>query len=206
VARFVVVVLAVCAASCRVTRGPITVAVAFDNAWTLGGDTFSGSDQAIVKAAALETLRHAFDGFDIRFAEGASSDRVIRVEDTPYASTAALRAPGAAGMTYPASTVSSVRIDVLLAAELSAAGCRDLHRCAKTRAQLLEGLGRGVGATGAHELGHQMGIRFVKDAACDDCYDGARSISAAHFFTAKHWSSDAAEAMKRLLPPAPRGR
>jgi hypothetical protein len=204
--RVIVATVAIGTASCGFTRSPIAVAVSFDNPWTLGGDTFSASDQSAVKAAALETLRRAYAGFDLRFAEGTAGDRLIRVEETPYAAAPSLRAPGAAGMTYPASRVSSVRIDVLFAAELSAAGCRDASRCTKPRTALLEGLGRGIGATGAHELGHQAGIRFVKDVSCDDCYDGNRSTSAAHFFAAKHWSPDAAAAMQRLLPRAPRGR
>lgn len=194
--------LVLCTVACRFTHAPIDVAVAFDNPWTLGGDTFSLSEQSIVKAAALDTLRRAYRGFDVRFAERASGDRLIRVEETPYAPTPSLRAPGAAGVTYPASNVSSVRIDILLAEELSAAGCRDLRSCARPRAEMLEGLGHGIGATAAHELGHQVGIRFVRDARCDDCYDGSRSASSAHFFGPQRWSPDAAAAMKRLLPPA----
>lgn len=203
-ARVIVVLFAVCASSCRFARGPIDVAVAFDNPWTLGGNRFSPADQSIVKTVALETLRHAYRGFDVQFAERASGDRLIRVEETPYATAPSLRAPGAAGMTFPASRISTVRIDVLLASELSAAGCREVHGCTTSRAALLEGLGRGIGATGAHELGHQVGIRFVRDVACDECYDGSRSTSATHFFGTKHWSADAAAAMNRLLPPAAR--
>jgi len=179
------------------------VALVFENPWTLGADTLAVSEQSAVKAAALETLRRAFAGFDVRFAEANAGDRLIRVEDTPYASTPQFRAPGAAGLTYPASTVSSVRIDVLFFAELSAAGCREMSGCTKSRAELLEGLGRGVGATAAHELGHQAGVRFVRDIPCDDCYDGDRSTSYAHFFGTKRWSPEAAAIMTRLLPAAP---
>ncbi len=201
-ARVVVALLGVCLSSCRLTHMPIDVAVVFANPWTFAGDSFDPSDQTIVKSAALATLRRAYAGFDLRFAERASGERTIRVEETPYASAPSLRAPGAAGMTYPMSRVSSVRIDVLLAEELSAAGCRDLRHCAKPRAELLEGLGRGIGATAAHELGHQVGIRFVNDVRCDECYDGSRSASAAHFFAPKHWSPDAAAGMKLVLPGA----
>jgi len=195
-----VAMLVVCAVSCRFARAPVNVAVRFDNPWILGADTFDPADQHVIKSAALDTLRHAFASFDVRFAERPSADRLIRVEETPYTATPTLRAPGAAGMTYPASTVSSVRIDVLLAQELAAARCRDMRSCLKSRRELLEGLGRGIGATAAHELGHQAGIRFVTDVPCDDCYDGGRA-SPAHFFAVKHWSADAAARMKRLLPP-----
>jgi len=216
--RFAVALAAVWLASCRFTHAPIDVAVVFANSWTLAGVTFQPSDQSVVKTTALETLRRAYAGFDVRFAETidtsdangprarsrrVSADRTIRVEETQYASAPSLRAPGAAGMTYPVATVSSVRIDVLLTEELAAAGCRDLRNCARPRAELLEGLGRGIGATGAHELGHQVGIRFVNDVPCDECYDGSRSTSAAHFFAPKHWSPEAVAGMKRALPAAP---
>jgi hypothetical protein len=200
--RLLVSLLAIAALSCRVSRSPITVALVFENPWTLGADTLSVAEQAVVKAAALETLRRAYAGFGVQFAEARAGDRLISVEDTPYASTPQFRAPGAAGLTYPVTTVSSVRFDVLWFAELAVTGCRDPHTCSKTRTELLEGLGRGIGATAAHELGHQAGIRFVTDSQCDDCYDGNRSTSYAHFFGTKHWSPEAAAMMTRVLPPA----
>ena len=79
--------------------------------------------------------------------------------------------------------------------------CRRIDTCdAKTRAELVDGLGRGIGATAAHELGHQAGLGFSHDARCDDCYDGDASTSYAHFFAAKHWSGAALAQMQRTLP------
>ena len=202
VARLVVSLLAMAAMSCRFSRSPINVAVAFESPWTLGTDTLSVSEQSVVKAATLETLRRAYSGFRVHFVEARAGDRLIRIEETPYGSTPQFRIPGAAGLTYHASTVSSVRIDVLWFAELAVTGCRDPQSCTKTRTELLEGLGRGIGATAAHELGHQAGIRLVGDSQCDDCYDGHRSTSYAHFFGTKHWSPEAAARMTEILPPA----
>jgi hypothetical protein len=166
VARLVVSLLALSALSCRFSRAPIDVAVVFENSWTLGADTLAASEQAIVKDTALETLRRAYAGFNVRFAEASAGDRVIRVEDTPYGSVMQFRAPGAAGLTYPASTVSSVRVDVLFFAELSAAGCRTMDRCTKTRSDLLEGLGRGrrdrrarVGTPGRRPIRQRCAVR-----------------------------------------------
>ncbi len=84
---------------------------------------------------------------------------------------------------------------------MAAVDCVDLDRCSKTRAQLLEGLGRGVGATAAHELGHQVGLEFSTHAACDDCYDGPSATNAAHFFGPLRWSDPARAVMGRVLPP-----
>jgi hypothetical protein len=65
---------------------------------------------------------------------------------------------------------------------------------------MVEALGRGIGATGAHELGHQVFLGFALDSTCDDCYDGRTSTTHDHFFGTKHWSNDALAVMRRVLP------
>ena len=107
---------------------------------------------------------------------------------------------GAVGVTYPVTTVSTVHPDALYLAELAATRCADLDGCAtKTRAQLLEGLGRGIGATAAHELGHQAGLHFSRDARCVECYDGNTATTNMHFFGIKHWSPEALTIMRREI-------
>jgi hypothetical protein len=197
--KWLVILPALAMASCRATSSPVRVAVVFQNSWRVGSERLTSAEQSLVKTTALETLRRAYGGFGVAFTEGDRGTRIIRVEDTPYGRMTF----GAAGVTYPASTASSVRFDVLANAELAVARCSGISGCAKTRRELLEGLGRGVGATAAHELGHQAGLEFARDSACDDCYDGKASMSSAHFFGAKRWSDEALAAMKRLLPPAP---
>src|SRR5947208_5848108 len=186
------------AISCR-SRPPIAVGVTFDNTWRVHGHTLTAAEQARIKEVAFATARHAFDGFDVRFAEGRTPDRKIAIEDTPYGRMLNF---GASGMTYPVSLVSSVRFDVLANNVLAAAHCEDLDGCAaKSRAEIIDGLGRGVGATAAHELGHQAGFGFSHDARCDDCYDGDTSTSYAHFFAAKHWSGGALRQIQRVIGP-----
>jgi len=194
-------VVAACglAAACSTRAAPVDVSVAFVNTWRVAGETLSAGDRAIVEQSALDTLRRAFDGFAVRFEAGVERPgRVIRVEDTPYGRLLF----GAAGVTYPAARVSSVRFDVLVNEELAAASCASLARCTKTRAEMLDGLGRGIGATGAHELGHQAGLGFARDAPCDECYDSKSSASYVHFFERKHWSDAALAAMRETLPRA----
>jgi len=186
---------------CAGPRAPLDVAVTFATSWRIAGETLAVDDRAAIKQSALETLRAAYDGFDVRFdevdaAQLPAAARIVRVEDTPYNRLLF----GAAGVTYPASRVSSVRLDVLMNEELASAGCASLARCAKPRAEILEGLGRGIGATAAHELGHQRGLEFARDSACDDCYDGKSSASYAHFFGRKHWSDEALAIMRAVLP------
>jgi hypothetical protein len=84
-----------------------------------------------------------------------------------------------------------------------AARCQTFTGCdTKTRKQLLEGLGRGIGATAAHELGHQAGLEFSHDLQCDDCYDSHRADTVVHFFGVKRWSPAALAIMERVLPSA----
>jgi len=186
------------AISCRSTQQPLAVAVTFANTWRVAGDALTTEERSRLTRAALDAMRDAFSGFDVVIAEAPAGARLIRVEDTP-----AVRTPffGAAGVTYPAARTSSVRFDVLANLELAVVHCRDFAQCAAMpRAALVDGLGRGVGATAAHELGHQAGFRFALDSRCDDCYDGNASTSYAHFFGRKHWSDRALQIMNRTLP------
>lgn len=183
--------LLLAALGCR-AAGPIEVGVTFTNSWRVNGDPLAASEQALIKETTFATLKHAFGGFNVRFTEGGVGNRLIRVEDTPDGPRLY-----AAGLTYPTSTTSSVRFDILYRMEMMAVRCQRLDTCeAKTRAELVDGLGRGIGATAAHELGHQSGLGFSHDARCDDCYDGAASASFAHFFGDKHWSDHALERLR----------
>jgi hypothetical protein len=149
----------------------------------------------------LDTLQHAYAGFGVVFDEGRAANREVRIEDTSYAANAAQRMSfGAAGATYPASTVSRVYFDVVSSLALAVAQCESLTRCHMPRAEVLRGIGTGIGATAAHELGHQAGFEFSTDSDCTDCYDGRMSGSRVHFFGEKHWSPGALQAMKRVLP------
>ena len=195
--RLSLAALLLAAISCR-SATPIDVGVTFANTWRVAGDPLTTPEQARIKDVALATLHAAFEEFDVRFGEPRKGERTIRVEDTPYGRMMNF---GAAGMTYPASIVSFVRFDILANTVLATAQCAHIDGCrSTTRAELVDGLGRGIGATAAHELGHQAGLGFSHDARCDDCYDGDASTSYAHFFAAKHWSGAALAQMQRTLP------
>ncbi len=186
-------------------RGPsaVGVSMSFGNSWTIAGERLTADEQRSVRDAAVRTLHEAFAGFDVEIVEAErGAPHKILVEDTPY--SAPMYFSGV-GVTLPTTTVSSVRADGLLGAELSVIGCESVTRCgAKTRQELLIGLGVGIGATAAHELGHQRGLDFTRHAACDDCYDSARSTSYTHFFGRKRWSGEALRIMRlrlRAVPP-----
>jgi hypothetical protein len=189
------------------TLRPLQVGVVFENGWRPGNETVTDREKTLVEDTALGTLREAYRAFDVQFSRGPSARRLIRIEEGPSQgfSPARWSYPGAVGATVPITTVSSVRVDSLYRAELAAVRCKGLAACAtKTRLQLLEGLGRGIGATAAHELGHQAGLHFSRDANCDDCYDSDRANTYVHFFGAKHWSSGSLAIMQRVLAPSAR--
>jgi hypothetical protein len=192
-------VVVACQVSCGSRDAPVNVVMTFVNSWKIGGEPLTPAEQAVLKRAAIDTMRNAFAGFDLALADQPSRGaRTIRVEDTPYGP---MQFFGAAGVTYPTAYASSVRFDVLANLELAAVKCRDVAHCtAMPRDRLVEGLGRGVAATAAHELGHQAGFHFALDSVCDDCYDGKGSASFAHFFGRMHWSDRALQIMKRTLP------
>src|SRR5256885_6392361 len=106
-------------AACR--QPPMSVNVAFTTSWKLGTESVNNAERSLIKREALATLRRAFSGFDVHFVEGESGVWRITVEDTPFVSDPRQRVSfGAAGATYPASRLSSVRLDVLWNAELAA--------------------------------------------------------------------------------------
>jgi hypothetical protein len=184
---------------------PLVVDVMFTTGWTLDGQTLSEAEQATVTGETLATLRRAFDDFNVDFTltSTPSGHRILRIEDTPSdpAGAALMVTAGAVGATHPLVLASTVRIDALLIAELAAVGCRGLAACTvMSRDALLRGLGRGIGATAAHELGHQVGLRFTADAPCDDCYDGPNANTRIHFFGDKRWSEQSLAGMRRALP------
>jgi hypothetical protein len=191
--------------SCTSRSKPLRVSVVFENSWIriLDNEMLTDQEKSLVKNTALQTLRSAYRGFGVQFSDEPSGARLIRVEDTPYGTygPGSVVYYGAVGMTYPVVTVSSVRSDALYVAELAAARCRDIISCtSKTREQLLEGLGKGIAATAAHELGHQVGLHFSRDSRCDDCYDSHSANTYVHFFGTKRWSADAMTIMRRVLP------
>jgi hypothetical protein len=184
------------------TSKPLAVSVVFENGWTLGKQMLTDREESLVRNTALQTLRDAYSGFNVHFTDDPSGERLMKVEDAPYRSygPGSIAVPGAVGETYPVAKVSSVYPDALYALELAAVGCQDIIGCdSKTRQELVEGLGRGVGATAAHELGHQAGLHFSGDSRCDDCYDSHSANTYVHFFGTKRWSTDALTIMKRVL-------
>jgi hypothetical protein len=76
-----------------------------------------------------------------------------------------------------------------------------------SRGLLAAALGRGIGATGAHEVGHQQGVfcarPFTFDVPCTNCYDYKGTLGRwprVYFLGPLEWSPRAREAMWTALP------
>jgi hypothetical protein len=181
---------------------PVRVGLAFENDWQMGREALTLQEQARVKAVAQQTLQDAFRGFDVTVREGRDADRLVVVDKGFVPGLRPVGQPAPVGETLPFAWVSRVHFDEICATLLSVAGCAGVaSRCTKTRSELVDGLGRGIGGTAAHELGHQTGLRFALDARCETCYDGGTSNTNEHFFGSQHWSDAALTIMRRVLPP-----
>jgi len=180
--------------ACRPPSEPLRVGLVWGDVWTLGPVALTADEQVRIKAAAVATLRQAFSGFEVDFAEDPGRDRIIRLNRYLFGS----------GSTQVGSKVSLVNLDGVHLTLLAVTGCRSIDSCAEySRAVMVEALGRGIGATAAHELGHQAGFEFTRELNCDDCYDGVTSKTRAHFFDVKRWSPHALAAMRVVLPSRP---
>jgi hypothetical protein len=185
-------------ASC--TSKTVRVGVVFDNDWQIGEETLTPQEQSIAKRTALRTLQHAFTGFGLSVSEGRGADRLIVVDKGYAAGLVPSGRPAPVGETYPFAFVSKVHFDETVHTLLAVVGCETVAACSrKTRAEIVEGVGRGIGSTAAHELGHQVGFRFSVDSDCDECYDSHTSKTYQHFFGTKHWSDRALTIMRRVL-------
>ena len=177
--------------------GPIIVGVTFDPA-IRGFVPLSEDEWTSVRKTALKAMQDAYEGYAVTFSEGQTATRHIRVQN---------RLGAGVGETNFPSYVSDVNFWNVLNTLQEVVGCRALqfNECPQKtglpRAELVQALGAGIGATGAHELGHQYRLSFVGDVTCDDCYDSGSAVTHAHFFGPKRWSDGAREKMRRVLPP-----
>jgi RHS repeat-associated protein len=178
----------------------ITVGVEFRNTWDLGRnpeDNLTAPEQDTVKYVAFQTMRAAYSGYGVIFSEGPGGGRHIYVNNQ--------LGPGV-GVTYVINKYSDLYFWNLWSRLESVLDCSALSGCVRKgfdRTVVAAALGRGIGATAAHELGHQAGLNFVQDIPCDDCYDSDTADTFAHYFDILHWSDGAKARMKNVLPGGP---
>jgi RHS repeat-associated protein len=170
----------------------ITVGLEWTDNWELrSGDSLSGSEVDSLKAEAMRTLRAAYVGFRVLFNESGMGQRKIRIRNQRHGT--------ALGETLNTSLESDV---FLIDHRESLDAVTAENRIKVGRKEYVEALGRGLGATAAHELGHQAPLWYVFDRAADpstyDHYRGSYEL----FFTQKRWSKFALDRMNDVLPPS----
>ena len=172
---------------------PVVVSWEWRNEWidVEGKGFLSESEIGAVKHIALETFKKAYKGFLVISYEGGGAQRKIFVE--PWF--------GEAGRTL--GTVSHVYYEGLRHTMLNILKEAGITR---SRGELIEGLGRGIGATAAHELGHQAFLSYTTDTTLGPDYYDTHEVGLdgyIHFFGEKRWSTTALEKMRQVLSPAP---
>ena len=99
--------------------------------------------------------------------------------------------PNNAGDTRPFASTSDVNFNQL-------AGMAKSHTPAGTpRAEFLAALGRGIGATAAHEFAHQVGVDHQNYDAFAYDYDSADVPQ--HFYGQLHWAGPARRILEGKL-------
>jgi hypothetical protein len=188
----------------------------------LKGDGLSDAERTALQRTARTALEDAFPGYAVKAV--LDTGETVRLNKYNRRVTVDGLDTGANGETVTGPLTSSVHMATLFRSFKSAVDCGggmdcraapfdDIsHRPGVTRTQLLSALGRGIGATAAHEVGHQdnvfVGVRpfTAHTTTCGNCYDYTPANPAAsypheYFFGPLHWSEAAQKAMRATLPP-----
>jgi hypothetical protein len=164
-------------------------------------------ERDLVKRTAFETMKTAYQGFCVEFMEDEREPPLVNNDPTNERHVYVLNTDGpngAAGKTEATAAESSVYLIAQVNSLRVMAGCSALFDDCGTRPRvtLVTALGRGLGATIAHEFGHQGGVWEVwtqDDYNCMDCYDSPSANTPDHFFSPLHWTEAASVIMNRVL-------
>ncbi len=197
----------------REPSGTRRVEVGIDFYWdrdSTGSEGLSLDELALVKTVALQTLQGAFSGYQVYFSEDRTElPHHIRVRDMLL---------GGQGETdfFRTSRLSYVNFPTVASTLRTVVDCRvgDWDACARklnwSRADIARALGRGVGVTAAHELGHQGGLSFTRHKGGLDNYDGFYDIPRdgpyppqywVYYLGQMTWSDDAKKRIEAIVAP-----
>jgi RHS repeat-associated protein len=175
-------------------KTPIRASWKWENTWESidGKGLLNESEILTVKQTAYATFKEAFSGFNVNSIEGGGGDREIYVSK---------QLGDGVGATYPISKSSIVYYPNMRFTLNEVVKSNNLS---KTRFEMIEALGKGLGATAAHEIGHQYGLEFISHQPAQGFYNTKElnSTSVDHFFGKLKWSPDTFEKMNSLLSKA----
>lgn len=173
---------------------PVRASWVWKNSWrSIDGKKSLNDDEInIIKQTAYATFKKAFSGYTVDSVEGEGGNRKIVISD---------ELGSGVGATYPTTYLSTVYFPNVKATLGAVVTSNNIN---KNSTEMLEALGRGLGATAAHELGHQFGLEFSTHPKSQGFYDteALNETSVDHFFGELRWSPFAMEKMNNVLPKA----
>jgi RHS repeat-associated protein len=163
--------------------GVAIVSFSWQNQFVLGREQLDATDVETIKLWAYQTMRQAFSGLTVSLSEGSGTNYITVNDNYP---------PGNAGDTrlFFART-SDVNFGIL------AGLARSYTPPGTARSELMAAIGRGVGATSAHEFAHQMQVGHQDFDA--NAYDYDSADNAQHFYGQLHWTPGAWQRLQQRL-------
>jgi RHS repeat-associated protein len=162
------------------------VSFEWQNEFTLGGGRFTAEEVELVKLWTYQTMRLAYSGYRVLVSEGGrGTNRMIVKRGGAYNDYA--------GSTILGSIASEINYDLLADRALNYAPNK------QDRREIAAGIGRGVGATAAHEFGHQVGLRWMDTTRDPNTYDFHSSDRFSQYYGQLHWlPQNLAELQKKV--------
>ncbi len=149
------------------------------------GDLFTAQERQTIEEMARRELVTAFAPLRVAVTANPSAFwRIAVVRSLPTRASQALPRAGESVALGPLGGGGTVACDVIVrkAMQFAPEGA--------TRAQLIEGVGRGVGRTAAHELVHQiLGASGTHNDTDLDSYEHGSSDRASQFYGTLHWTT-----------------
>jgi RHS repeat-associated protein len=180
---------------------PVRVQMRWDTAFRdfNSSNSLSSAEIQDVKSTAKTEFERAYRGFNVEIDETA--ERKIIINDD-WGSGMGTSGGTENGSTAPAgfSATSFVYYNVLKFGINEINSKMGLN---KSRSELVHGLGQGIGATAAHELGHQANLEYISHNVTQGYYDSKETTAEGggdtHFFGQLKWTPEALEKMNRVL-------
>jgi hypothetical protein len=154
------------------------------------GGPLTGPEKDAIRATSRSELRRAFAGWQIAFTE--SEDAYWPIEAVP-------QLPGSGqAFTWGLRGHARVGVAILVSNAMQHASP------GASRAEIIEGIGKGIGRAAAHELAHLIGTS-AHDHSDPDSYEYVHSNRRSQYYGELHWTI-ALPALDKRLGPAPRSR
>jgi hypothetical protein len=174
----------------RASSAPLSVSFRFESgalelpaaaAATLGGPLTRGEGERIERVARQELAR-AYQGTRLAISDATDAFWHIDVRNSIRGAGRAIPNAGHAVVLGPLGGMSEVNFTVLAASAIR------LAPAGASRADIVEGIGRGVGRAAVHELAHQIVSTTAMDSDTDpDSYEYRSFSRRSQYYGELHW-------------------